>query len=135
MIGETLKEARAKTKLSQYDMADKLKITKQTYMKWENGITEPKASQISELAKILNITEAEICRGKLNKRYSLEDFIYRLSCQRPSREMQVLRLWEMISDHEEFFKSLSPESIEEHWEAEAEQRYVDDILKVSIERE
>lgn len=33
MIGETLKEARAKTKLSQYDMADKLKITKQTYMK------------------------------------------------------------------------------------------------------
>ncbi|EEX64931.1 transcriptional regulator [Vibrio cholerae HC-46B1] len=47
--------------------------------------------------------------------------------------MQVLKLWEMISDHEEFFKSLSPESIEEHWEAEAEQRYVGDILKVNNE--
>ncbi|MCU8155036.1 MULTISPECIES: helix-turn-helix transcriptional regulator [Vibrio] len=129
MIGETLKEARGKTKLSQYDMADMLKITKQTYMKWENGITEPKASQVSELARILNITEEEICKGKLNRRYSLEEFIYRLNKERPSPEMQVLKLWEMINDHDAFFRSLKPQSIEEDSEMQAGEEYVDTVFR------
>lgn len=129
MIGETLKEARGKTKLSQYDMADMLKITKQTYMKWENGITEPKASQVSELARILSITEEEICKGKLNRRYSLEEFIYRLNKERPSPEMQVLKLWEMINDHDAFFRSLKPQSIEEDSEMQAGEEYVDTVFR------
>lgn len=129
MIGDVLKEARANTNLSQYDMADKLGVTKQTYMKWENGITEPKATQVSQLAKILKITEAEICRGKLNTRYSLEKFIYRLNEERPSPEMQVLKLWETIGDHELFFKSLNPESKQEFHEMEAGERYVYELEK------
>ncbi|MBF4333402.1 XRE family transcriptional regulator, partial [Vibrio anguillarum] len=46
MIGDVLKEARIKINLSQSDMASKVGVTKQTYMKWENNITEPKASQV-----------------------------------------------------------------------------------------
>ncbi len=127
MIGDVLKEARANTNLSQYDMADKLGVTKQTYMKWENGITEPKATQVSQLANILGITEAEICRGKLNTRYSLEQFIYRLNYERPSPEMQILKLWEMIDDHEEFFKSLEPKTEKEYYEMQADEEYVNKI--------
>ncbi|EMB7846570.1 helix-turn-helix domain-containing protein [Vibrio vulnificus] len=127
MIGDVLKEARANTNLSQYDMADKLGVTKQTYMKWENGITEPKATQVSQLAKILKITEAEICRGKLNTRYSLEDFIYRLNSERPSSEMQILKLWETVEDHEKFFKSLKPKTEQQHYEMQADEEYVNKI--------
>ncbi|WP_158147635.1 helix-turn-helix domain-containing protein [Vibrio cincinnatiensis] len=127
MIGDVLKEARANTNLSQYDMADKLGVTKQTYMKWENGITEPKATQVSQLAKILKITEAEICRGKLNTRYSLEDFIYRLNSERPSPEMQILKLWETVEDHEKFFKSLKPKTEQQHYEMQADEEYVNKI--------
>jgi transcriptional regulator with XRE-family HTH domain len=39
-------------------------VTVQTLIKWENDITEPKASQVSKLSKILNISESEICKGK-----------------------------------------------------------------------
>ncbi|OZT85354.1 transcriptional regulator [Vibrio sp. 03_296] len=127
MIGDVLKEARANTNLSQYDMADKLGVTKQTYMKWENGITEPKATQVSQLAKILKITEAEICRGKLNTRYSLEDFIYRLNSERPSPEMQILKLWETVEDHEKFFKSLKPKTEQQYYEMQADEEYVNKI--------
>lgn len=127
MIGDVLKEARANTNLSQYDMADKLGVTKQTYMKWENGITEPKATQVNQLADILGITEAEICRGKLNVRYTLEHFIYRLNYERPSPEMQILKLWEVVDDHEEFFKSLVPKNEEEHFGMKAEEEYINKI--------
>lgn len=127
MIGDVLKEARANTNLSQYDMADKLGVTKQTYMKWENGITEPKATQVNQLAKILKITEAEICRGKLNTRYSLEDFIYRLNSERPSPEMQILKLWETVEDHEKFFKSLKPKTEQQYYEMQADEEYVNKI--------
>ncbi|WP_420007232.1 helix-turn-helix transcriptional regulator [Vibrio parahaemolyticus] len=124
MIGDVLKEARANTNLSQYDMADKLGVTKQTYMKWENGITEPKATQVSQLAKILKVTEEEICRGKLNTRYSLEKFIYKLNSERPSPEMQVLKLWETVGDHEKFFESLKPQTEEEFHEMQADEEYI-----------
>nr|VVV04088.1 hypothetical protein AW0309160_01471 [Aliivibrio wodanis] len=51
MIGDTLKEARVKINISQQEMANKINVTKQTYMKWENDITEPKASQVKNLLK------------------------------------------------------------------------------------
>jgi len=124
MIGSTLKDARTNTNLSQYDMADRLGVTKQTYMKWENDITEPKASQIVKLAEILGITEAEICKGKLNKRYSLEDFIYKLAEEGTSRELQVLHMWKAIPNHEEFFNQLSPKSKDEALELDANERYI-----------
>ncbi|MCE7575853.1 helix-turn-helix transcriptional regulator [Aliivibrio fischeri] len=129
MIGETLKEARMKINISQQEMANKINVTKQTYMKWENDITEPKATQIKELAKILNLNEREICRGKLNRKISLPTFIQRLSQERPSAELQLLRLWEYIDDHEEFFESLKPKTQEEYEEMESGQYQVYDELK------
>ena len=94
MIGHVLKAARMTINLSQQEMANKLGITKQTYMKWENDVTEPKASQVVQLAKILGLSEKEICQGKPNRKISLTTFIHRLNYERTSPEMQVLKLWE-----------------------------------------
>ena len=52
MIGSVLKEARALKNLSQPEVARLVGVTKQTYLKWENDTTEPKATKISKLAKV-----------------------------------------------------------------------------------
>lgn len=105
-------------------MAEKLKITKQTYMKWENDLTEPKASQVVQLASILGISVEEVCRGKLNTRYDLEHFILRLNDMRPSPEMQVLKLWEKLNDHEAFFESLEPKTEAQYYSQMADEEFI-----------
>lgn len=103
MIGSVLKEAREALNLKQEDVANIIKVTKQTYLKWENNSTEPKASQIKELAEALNITADEICNGKKNQNYDLEKFINKLAEINPKREIEVLRNWKSIRDHERYF--------------------------------
>lgn len=126
MIGDVLKQARIKINLSQSEMAIKVGVTKQTYMKWENNITEPKASQVTILAKLLNITEKEICRGKLNRRMSLSAFIHRMNLEKPSQEMETLKLWENADDHEELFESMKPKTEDEYYGMKAEEEFVND---------
>lgn len=106
MISDVLKEAREKTGQSQSDVANKVGVTKQTYLKWENGVTEPKASQVSKLADVLGVTETEICKGKINKKMKLDTFIYDLSRLDPNSSMIALRAWEQVPDHKEFLSSL-----------------------------
>lgn len=96
MISDVLKEAREKTGQSQSDVANKVGVTKQTYLKWENGVTEPKASQVSKLADVLGVTETEICKGKINKKMKLDTFIYDLSRLDPNSSMIALRAWEQV---------------------------------------
>ncbi|ECD3885237.1 XRE family transcriptional regulator [Salmonella enterica subsp. enterica serovar Poona] len=78
MLKDILKGRREKRKLKQSDMAKLLGVTTQTYLKWENGVYEPRASQIKRLAEILDISEIEICRGYLFEEpeyYDVIDFI------------------------------------------------------------
>ena len=124
MIGSVLKQARDNTNSTQQEVANLIGVTKQTYLKWENNKTEPKASQIAKIAEALKITEGEICKGKLNKRYSLEDFIYQMAKHRISSELQILHIWECISDHETLFKNLGPNSIDEYHEQLDDERHI-----------
>ena len=79
MIGSVLKEARTLKNLSQPDIAKLVGVTKQTYLKWENDVTEPKATQVNKLAEVLGISANEICAGKLDKKMSLNSFIINMS--------------------------------------------------------
>ncbi len=110
MIDDVLKTARDNIKLSQTDVAEKLNVTKQTYLKWENGITEPKASQISKLAEVLKITESEICKGELNTRMPIENFIIEMSKIDADAALITLRTWEQLPNHREFLYSLTVDS-------------------------
>lgn len=64
-IGEVLKQRRVDLSVKQEALAEKMGVTVQTVSKWERGLTEPKASQVSELAGILKLSEKEICQGKV----------------------------------------------------------------------
>lgn len=64
MLRDVLKERREFLGLKQKDVAEYVGVTPQTYMKWENGKNEPKASHLKRLAQILNVSEMELCRGE-----------------------------------------------------------------------
>lgn len=65
MLKDVLKSRRNTLKLKQAEVAKYVKVTPQTYLKWESGEYEPKASQVKKLAEILKVTESEICKGYL----------------------------------------------------------------------
>ena len=106
MLKDVLREARTEIGLKQEDVAKAVNVTKQTYLKWENGTTEPKASQVEALARVLKISANEICRGSRNTRYDLEKFIIELSLVGRPREIELLRAWEHIPDHAAYIESL-----------------------------
>ncbi|EGI17662.1 putative helix-turn-helix-containing protein [Escherichia coli M605] len=76
MLKDVLRLNREKLKLKQSDIADYVGVTTQTYMKWENGKNEPKASHIKKLSEILNVTANEICQGQIyDTHYEAIDFM------------------------------------------------------------
>lgn len=63
MLQDVLKTARNKLGLKQNEVAAMVGVTTQTYLKWENGKSEPKISQAGKLAKALKVSEKELCQG------------------------------------------------------------------------
>ena len=106
MLKDVLKSARLDCGYTQEEIAKLVKVAKQTYLKWENGETEPKATQIGLLAKHLKITPDEICSGVRNTKMDLEDFILQLVLNRPQQEVLTMYTWKMIPDHEKFFEAM-----------------------------
>lgn len=51
-----LRELRNTRGLTQNELANMLGVTGQTILNWENGIYEPKISQLIELSNIFNVT-------------------------------------------------------------------------------
>lgn len=51
-----LKELRLKNGFTQNQLAKKLKVSNQTILNWENGIYEPKISQLIEIANIFDVS-------------------------------------------------------------------------------
>jgi len=54
-VGTNLKRLRAKTKLSQQDIADQLNIDRATYINWENETFDIKSQYIPKLAGIFKV--------------------------------------------------------------------------------
>lgn len=108
-LKDVIKDARVKRNLKQEDAAKQVGVTVQTYSKWENGKTEPKASQVGKLADLLGLSEREICQGRLNKRYELEEFLDKSSAWRKGHNnstMEAVMLWRLLEDHESYFEKL-----------------------------
>lgn len=109
-IGNTLKNRRITLNIKQEVLAEQLGVTDQTVSKWERDLTEPKASQVCQLSKILKITEKEICRGTtINKKSDPFDFVRKVSIlmqEVPQTELLV-GMQEFIEDEEGFLKMLA----------------------------
>lgn len=63
-IGKYIASLRKEMKLTQQQLADKLKITNKAISKWENGQGLPDISILPNLAEILNTTVDEILNGE-----------------------------------------------------------------------
>ena len=108
MLQDVLKERRASLKLKQADIAEHVGVTTQTYMKWENGKNEPKASNVKKLAEILKVSEKEICSGKLHEHMETVPFITSLSKLKlfVSDIDLMIEIYEHVYDEAAFLKSL-----------------------------
>ncbi|MFV0574732.1 MAG: helix-turn-helix domain-containing protein [Vibrio sp.] len=110
-IGEVLKERRIELSIKQEDLAERMNVTVQTVSKWERGFTEPKASQVANLAIELKLNEKEICQGKRNNNESIaaSDFIKNVSrCIHNLPEIDLLiTMYEEIENTKDFMDALS----------------------------
>ena len=50
-----LRALRNKSSLTQNEIANKLSVSVQTILNWENGIYEPKINQLIQLADLFNV--------------------------------------------------------------------------------
>ncbi len=114
MLKDILKERRKALRLKQSEVAEQIGVTTQTYLKWENGIYEPKISHVTKIAKVLKISEKEICKGELNntEEYGLSDFLDDFSFyQKIIGEFKVIKImYDNIEDIDEFKKDLREET-------------------------
>lgn len=109
-IGEVLKERRIELSIKQDDLAERMGVTVQTVSKWERGITEPKASQVSELANVLKMNEKEICSGKRSSS-NIDPFDFvkiTSSCIKDISETElILTIYEHVEHPEKFMFALA----------------------------
>ncbi|EPH5257395.1 helix-turn-helix transcriptional regulator [Vibrio cholerae] len=112
MLKDVLKEMRERKQLKQSEVAEHVGVTAQTYMKWENGKNEPKASDIKKLAEILCVSESEICRGqKFDSDISEIQFMKKTaSIMKELDEVTFTSiLFEFITDKKGFIEKLEKE--------------------------
>lgn len=58
--GDKLKQARKRQKLSFEELAEKMDLNRNTLSAWENGVRTPSESKIRLLAKVMNLSPADI---------------------------------------------------------------------------
>ena len=56
MLGENIRNLRKENKISQEELAEKLRVSRQSISLWENGLREPNMSSLIVLAKFFNVS-------------------------------------------------------------------------------
>lgn len=118
-LSDVIREARIRNNLKQEDAALLMDVTVQTYSKWENGITEPKASQVAQLSDILNVSTQMICCGKEHEKLDMVDFIRTVSKHTKTlSEFEMIEtIWRNIEDDSTFIEALKQLNSEDKYEA------------------
>ncbi|MDO7596123.1 MAG: helix-turn-helix domain-containing protein [Pseudomonadota bacterium] len=118
-LSDVIREARIRNNLKQEDAALLMDVTVQTYSKWENGITEPKASQVAQLSDLLNVSTQMICCGKQSEKIDMVDFIRIVSRQaKDLSEFEMIEtIWHNIEDDATFLEALKKLNSEDKYEA------------------
>jgi transcriptional regulator with XRE-family HTH domain len=121
-VGSVIKQRRIALNMKQEDVAEKIGVTVQTYGKWENDKTEPKASQIAALSNLLNLPEKVICSGKYPENLSDNPMQFMNKFGKLVHHVDdfslVLTMYDFIEDEEGFYKALlkASELPKEHFE-------------------
>lgn len=65
MLGENIYNLRKTKKMSQEDLAEIIKVTRQTISNWELGETSPNTEQLKLLSKTLNVSIDELLNNDI----------------------------------------------------------------------
>ena len=84
-FGQRFQRLRKNAGLTQEDVANKLNITAQAVSKWENDVSAPDISVLTELSDILNVSlnellgkQTEIAYVPVEKRKDINDMFFRI---------------------------------------------------------
>lgn len=72
-IGEQLQQQRKLRNMSQNELADKLKISRQSISKWENGASLPSFSNVIAISELFDISLDELIKGDVDLMNKFED--------------------------------------------------------------
>ncbi|KII76724.1 Cro/Cl family transcriptional regulator [Vibrio renipiscarius] len=109
MLQDVLRKARTELGLKQNEVAEMVGVTQQTYLKWENGKSEPKISQAGKLASALKVSEKELCQGEFHKqKMDTLEFIRKVETllQHVPQSEFLIGIQEYIHDEEGFIDFL-----------------------------
>jgi len=62
-LGEALKECRTRCNMTQEFVAESVGVSRQAVSKWENGASEPSASNLCALAKLYQVSVEDLLRS------------------------------------------------------------------------
>lgn len=69
VFAKNLKQLRQRAGLTQEQLAQNLKVTRQAISRWERGHTEPDLKTLSTLAHVLNVDAEELVSGRRTRNY------------------------------------------------------------------
>ncbi|WP_338232740.1 helix-turn-helix domain-containing protein [Companilactobacillus muriivasis] len=72
-IGDQLQRQRKLRNMSQNELADKLKISRQSISKWENGASLPSFSNVIAISELFDISLDELIKGDVELMNKFED--------------------------------------------------------------
>ena len=61
-LGESIKEQRARCKMTQEFVAESLGVSRQAVSKWESGASDPSTSNLLALAKLFGVSAEELLK-------------------------------------------------------------------------
>lgn len=70
-LGEQISAFRKAKKYTQQDLADRLKVSRETVSSWEQGRRAPNVKEVDILADVLGTTSEELC--KKSQKYLFKD--------------------------------------------------------------
>ena len=95
-IGKFIKEQRKEKNLTQFELAEKLRVTDRAISKWENGNCMPDSGIIAELCRILNITINDLFSGEVvdmkNNENQLEKNLLEIVKQKEENDKRLLHM-------------------------------------------
>lgn len=108
-IGKFIKKLRLKNKMSQYDLADKIKISRQAVSKWERGESAPSREILIKLSDIFKVSINEFLGGKMKKENEIltyQDEINIIEERLIKIEVELSHLSSISEMHGSFIKKL-----------------------------
>ena len=62
-LGQTIKEYRTQSQMTQEFVAEQLGVSRQAVSKWENGTSDPSTSNLLALAKLFGVNASELLKN------------------------------------------------------------------------